>query len=108
MISDRDLLRENAEHGGPWGEVVLELLSALEDSEAEVDRLSRKVGHLTAKYDEDMEQLRREQDGDLSVVVENIDAVRYAISSAMVFRTSLGQPVIDVGYIWEAIGEGLE
>lgn len=108
MISDRDLLWENAKNGGPWGEVVLELLSALEDSEAEVDRLSRKVGHLIAKYDEDMEQLRREQVGDLSVVAERLDAVRSVISSGRVFRTSLGQPVIDVGYIWEAIGEGLE
>jgi len=108
MISDRDLLRENAKNGGPWGEVVLELLSALEGSESEVNRLSREVAHLKSKYVEDMEQLRREQDGDLSVVVEKIDAVRYTISSGRVFRTSLGNPVIDVGYIWEAIGEGLE
>lgn len=108
MISDIDRLRENAKNGGPWGEVVLELLSSLEASEAEVDRLSREVAHLNSKYVEDMEQLRREQDGDLSVLIGRIDAVRSAINSGRVFRTSLGNPVIDVGYIWEAIGEGLE
>lgn len=73
-----------------------------------VKELSQENEHLRAKYDEDMEQLRREQVGDLSVVTEKIDAVRYAINSNRVFRTSLGQPVIDVGYIWKAIGEGLE
>lgn len=79
MISDIDRLRENAKNGGPWGEVVLELLSALEDSEAEVDRLSREVAHLNSKYVEDMEQLRREQDGDVEVLASRIQSVNDVI-----------------------------
>lgn len=39
---------------------------------------------------------------------EKINSVRSAITSGRVFRTSSGQPVIDVGYIWEALGEGEE
>lgn len=81
------------------------LTSRLRDS---LKKARWSIGHLKSKYDEDMEQLRREQVGDLSVVTERIDAVRSVISSGRVFRTSLGQPVIDVGYIWEALGEGEE
>lgn len=44
-----------------------------------VKRLTRENGHLRAKYNEDMEQLRREHVGDMEVLQSRVEAVQYVI-----------------------------
>src|SRR5699024_3075089 len=52
------------------------LLDELEQAEAEIKRLTWQVSHLTAKYNEDMEQLRREHDVDVAALQTRLQTTR--------------------------------